>query len=81
MLSSATLAERYTLTEQQDKRDKHLKIIKNKIKYLDNILNDFLSIERLETGKVNYKMSIFPLSKVINEVVYDANMLLKEGQK
>ena len=81
MLSSATLAERYTLTEQQAKREKHLKIIKNKIKYLDNILNDFLSIERLETGKVNYKMSIFPLSKVINEVVYDANMLLKEGQK
>ena len=80
MLSSAILAERYTLTEQQDKRDKHLKIIKNKIKYLDNILNDFLSIERLETGKVNYKMSVFPLSKVINEVVYDANMLLKEGQ-
>ncbi|MEH6406385.1 MAG: PAS domain-containing sensor histidine kinase [Leeuwenhoekiella sp.] len=81
MLSSATLAERYTLTEQQDKREKHLKIIKNKIKYLDNILNDFLSIERLETGKVNYKMNTFPLSKVINEVVYDANMLLKAGQK
>ncbi len=47
---------------------------------MNNILDDFLSVERLETGKVNYKITQFPLSKVINEVVYNANMLLKEGQ-
>ena len=51
------------------------------MKYLDNILNDFLSVERLESGKVNYKFSNFPLSKVLNEVIYDANMMLKMGQK
>ena len=51
------------------------------MKYLNNIINDFLSIERLDSGKVNYKFSQFSLSKVINEVIYDANMLLKEGQK
>ncbi|GGX18603.1 PAS domain-containing sensor histidine kinase [Aquimarina muelleri] len=81
ILTSATLAGKYTQTEQQEKREKHLGTIKNKVKYLDNILNDFLSIERLETGKVTYKFSQFPLSKVINEVVYDANMLLKDGQR
>lgn len=81
ILTSATLAGKYTQTEQQEKREKHLDTIKNKVKYLDNILNDFLSIERLETGKVTYKFSQFPLSKVINEVVYDANMLLKDGQR
>jgi len=41
---------------------------------------DFLSVERLDSNKVNYKFSKFPLSKVINEVVYDANMLLKARQ-
>lgn len=81
ILTSATLAGKYNKTEQQEKREKHLDTIKNKVKYLDNILNDFLSIERLETGKVTYKFSRFPLSKVINEVVYDANMLLKDGQR
>lgn len=81
ILTSATLAGKYNQTEQQEKREKHLNTIKNKVKYLDNILNDFLSIERLETGKVTYKFSQFPLSKVINEVVYDANMLLKDGQR
>jgi len=81
ILTSATLAGKYTQTEQQEKREKHLKTIRNKVKYLNNIINDFLSIERIESGKVNYKFSTFPLSKVINEVIYDANMLLKNGQK
>lgn len=81
ILTSATLIGKYTKAEQQEKRDKHLDTIKNKVKYLDNILNDFLSVERLESGKVKYKFTTFPLSKVINEVIYDANMLLKDGQR
>ncbi len=81
ILTSATLVGKYTKGEQQDKREKHLKTIKNKVKYLDNILSDFLSIERLETGKVTYRFSKFPLSKVVNEVVYNANMSLKDGQR
>ena len=81
ILTSTSLLTKYTETHQQDKRDKHISTIKSKVKYLDNILTDFLSIERLELGKVNYTMSSFPLSKLINEVVYDSNTLLKEGQR
>lgn len=81
ILTSTTLLGKYTETEQQTKRDKHLETIRSKVKYLDAILNDFLSVERLESGKVNYNYTEFSLSKVINEVVYDSNMLLKEGQK
>lgn len=81
ILTSATLASKYTETDQQDKRDKHFKTIKNKVKYLNNILNDFLSIERIESGKTTYKFEVFPLSKVINEVIYNSNMLLKDGQR
>jgi len=81
ILTSATLVSKYTETDQQDKRDKHLKTIKSKVKYLNNILNDFLSIERLESGKATFKFEVFPLSKVVNEVIYSANMLLKDGQR
>ncbi|MEM8998961.1 MAG: ATP-binding protein [Bacteroidota bacterium] len=81
ILTSTTLLSKYTLTDQQEKRDKHLGTIKGKVKYLNNILNDFLSVERLESGKVKYKFSRFSLSKIINEVIYDANTLLKDGQK
>ena len=80
IITSAILVGKYTESEQQEKREKHIKTIQNKVKYLNNILDDFLSIERLESGKVNYKYSVFPISKVINEVIYGANMLLKEGQ-
>jgi len=81
ILTSAILLEKYKLSEQQDKRDKHLKTISNKVHYLNNILNDFLSIERLDSSKINYKFTTFNLSKVINEVVYNSNMLLKSGQR
>lgn len=81
ILTSVVLAGKYRLEDQQDKREKHFNTIKSKVHYLDNILNDFLSIERLESGKVNYKYTTFDLSKVVNEVVYNANVTLKSGQE
>lgn len=81
ILTSVVLAGKYKLEDQQDKREKHYNTIKGKVHYLDNILNDFLSIERLESGKVSYKFSTFSLSKLINEVVYNANVTLKSGQE
>jgi PAS domain S-box-containing protein len=81
ILTSTMLLSKYKLSEQQEKRDKHIKTISDKVHYLNNILNDFLSVEKLEKGKVKYNPAVFKLSKVVNEVVYNANMLLKEGQK
>lgn len=81
ILTSTILLGKYKLSEQQDKRDKHIQTIADKVHYLNNILNDFLSIERLDSGKEHYKPTTFKLSKVMNEVVYNANMLLKDGQK
>lgn len=81
ILTSATLIAKYKETEQQDKREKHLQTIKSKVKHLDTILSDFLSMERLETGKTVFRFDTFPLSRVMNEVLYNANMFLKEGQR
>jgi len=81
ILTSATLAEKYIEKEQQDKREKHLGIIRNKVHYLNNILNDFLSIERLDSGKGQYKYASFSLKRLINEVIYNANVTLKDGQE
>ena len=81
ILTSAILVEKYKLTEQQKKRDKHLKIITDKVQYLNNVLNDFISIQHIDSGSQKYKFTTFNLSKVVNEVVYNANMLLKSGQR
>ncbi|GAA4280960.1 PAS domain-containing sensor histidine kinase [Gaetbulibacter aestuarii] len=81
ILTSSELLRKYVVKEHADKRQKHIKTIIDKVYYLNNIINDFLSLEKLETGKVNYRLNQFNLSKVIDQAVYDANMLLKKGQQ
>ena len=81
ILTSTVLVGKYQETAQQIKRDKHLKTIVDKVNYLNSILNDFLSIERIDSGKIKYKFTSFMLSKVVNEAIYNSNMLLKPGQR
>lgn len=81
ILSSATLIGKYKEAEQQTKREKHLNTIKSKVKYLNSILNDFLSIDRIESGQVNYNFSTIKLQNVFDEVIYETEMMLKAGQK
>lgn len=81
ILTSATLVGKYQTLKDQNKRNKHLETIIGEVKHLSTILDDFLSIERMEKGKEVYKLVDFSLSNVVNEVVYNANMLLKSGQK
>lgn len=81
ILTAATLVGKYNTEEGQGKREKHLKTIIGEVRRLNTILTDFLSIERLEQGKEVYRLADFSLSKVVNEVIYDANMILKDGQK
>ncbi|MCX2720112.1 sensor histidine kinase [Lentiprolixibacter aurantiacus] len=81
ILTSATLVGKYCEVNAQEKRVKHLKTIKSEVKHLNNILNDFLSIEKFEKGKEVYNLTKFSLSKVIDEVIYNANMILKVGQR
>ena len=80
-MTSAILVGKYTNEDQQEKRDKHLKTITGGVHHLTRILDDFLSMERLEKGKEVYRHSEFSLSKLVNEVIYNANMLLKSGQR
>lgn len=81
ILTSAVLLRKYKEENQQEKRDKHIQTISDEVHYLDGILNDFLSLDKLAKGKINYNFSTFKLSKVVNEVVYNANLLLKDGQR
>lgn len=80
ILTSTTLLSKYTQEDQQEKRDKHIGTIKSKVKYLDNLLSDFLSMERLETGVENYTISDFSLKELIEELLLDSQGILKTGQ-
>lgn len=81
ILSSASLMEQYTQTEQQDKRHRHYVKIKNSVEMLTMLLNDFLSISRLEEGKVELHLEKINFHTFCQEVIEEMTGLLKKGQR
>lgn len=80
ILSSADLIEAYTQEIQQPKRERHTNRIKSAVSNLTGILNDFLSLSKLEEGKVQVKASLFNMGEFCKEVVEDLQGMFKEGQ-
>ncbi|HVU58500.1 MAG TPA: ATP-binding protein [Puia sp.] len=80
VLSSAALLSRYILTEDQDKRDKHIRKIKDSVKHLNDLLGDFLSLGRLEEGRIQAEMAAFPVKEFLDEVVEEMRPLARPGQ-
>jgi PAS domain S-box-containing protein len=81
VLSSASLLSKYTTTEDQDKRDRHVDKIKNSVKHLNDILEDFLSLGKLNEGKVESHCSEFDLKSFIEDTLDEMKGLLKKGQR
>ncbi|WNJ17773.1 ATP-binding protein [Pontibacter sp. G13] len=80
ILSSVSLIEKYTQTEQQPNRAKHVDRIKANVRNLTSILEDFLSISKLEEGKMEVRPSEFDLVELIQEVCEEMQSLAKPGQ-
>ncbi len=81
VLTSATLIEQYPATEQQDKRLRHLDRIRQSVKQLNDILEEFLSVGRIEEGKVTTHPGHLNLPLVLRDVLADLQGLLKPGQQ
>jgi PAS domain S-box-containing protein len=81
ILSSADLIEAYVQEEQQNKRLRHTKRIKSSVANLTSILNDFLSLSRLEEGKIAAQFAPFKLGEVWEEVYEGVQGLKKSGQE
>lgn len=81
VLSSISLLAKYTSTEDQPKRDKHIDRIKSSVKVLTDILNEFLSLGKIEEGKVDTKTELFDITEFINNLIGEMNVLLKPGQE
>jgi PAS domain S-box-containing protein len=81
ILSSASLVAKYTITEEQDKRDKHIQRIRSAVSNLTDILNEFLSIGRIEEGKIQANFSTFNLKEQFQLVCTEMQSILKPGQQ
>ncbi|QNH61704.1 sensor histidine kinase [Hymenobacter sediminicola] len=81
VLTSATLIEKYPGTDQQDKRMKHLQRIRASVNHLNDILEEFLSVGRIEEGKIEAHPENIDLPALLDETVSDVQGLLKAGQR
>ncbi|HLL96899.1 MAG TPA: PAS domain-containing sensor histidine kinase [Spirosoma sp.] len=80
VLTSASLIEKYPGADQQDKRLRHIHRIKSSVNHLNDILEEFLSVGRLEEGRVEATWSWVELPRLFDEVVTDLKHMLKAGQ-
>jgi signal transduction histidine kinase len=80
VLSSASLLSKYQKEDEQEKRDKHIIRIKESVKHLNDILEDFLSLGRLDEGRIAADPAEFDLKGLINEVLSDLKLIMKPAQ-
>lgn len=81
ILSSLSLMEKYIELNDIEKRNKHNERIKKSIRNLTEILNDILSVNKIEEGKVIINPETFNLNNFVNDLILDLHGLLKPGQK
>lgn len=81
ILTSVSLIGKYESDSDIEKRIKHIERIKTSVKNLTEILNDFLSVEKLEAGKVVINWSEFNFHTFGEELTEEMNTLCKPGQK
>ncbi len=81
ILSSASLIEKYTQPGTEEKRKKHVDKIKSSIDNLTDILNDFLSVSKLEEGKIELNKEKIEVRNLLNDVSEEMRSITKNGQK
>ena len=80
VLSSADLIEEFPGGHQQTQRLKYVDHIRTSVKHLNNILEEFLSVGRIEEGKIEAKPANLNLGNLVRDTVADVQSLLKTGQ-
>lgn len=80
VLSSAYLLSKYVKAEDQPQRDKHIQRIVSSVTSLTEILNDFLSVGKIEEGNIHAKFSEYDVKEQMIDVIQEVQHLLKRGQ-
>lgn len=81
VLSSVGLIEQYIGTEQTDKKHKHVERIRSAVKNMRVILDDFLSLDKLDQGKVPIQLHTFSLHELVLDIISDFDGTLKPDQQ
>jgi len=71
ILSSAELIQRYGKKWEEEKYQEHLNRITNSVDYLTELMDDVLTVSRIESGKIQLNPSRINLFEICNRVVED----------
>jgi two-component system sensor kinase FixL len=77
---SAVLIEKYAQEFTSPNITKHIAKIKMSVSNLTGILNDFLSLERLEAGKTEAVLTEFDIVKFAEEITEELQLVAKKDQ-
>lgn len=77
---SASLIGKYAESLESPEITKHVGKIKNAVGHLTAILNDFLHLEKLESGKIQVQWSSFNLPELVDEIAEEMQLMAKEKQ-
>jgi two-component system sensor kinase FixL len=80
ILSSTNLAEQNALSGKEEKMQKHLERIRITINELTMMLDEFLSLEKIENGAIKIIKSTFNLQEFCQEITEDFAVLMKDDQ-
>jgi PAS domain S-box-containing protein len=80
ILSSTALIDKYIEKELYDKTGKHTDRIKKSVHGLTEILNDFLSVDKLETQITPVKIQSFNYEQLSKDMVEEMGTITKDGQ-
>ncbi|MBK8610747.1 MAG: PAS domain S-box protein [Chitinophagaceae bacterium] len=81
ILSSASLVAKYVEANEQEKRNKHIHRIKSCVNNLTNLLNEFLSIGKIEDGKISANNLQFNIKELIAGLCSEMENLVKNDQR
>lgn len=77
---SANLIDKYVVKSDVNSVVKHTTKIKNSVQLLTSILNDFLSLERLEADRVSAKIEMINVVELGEEIAEEMQLICKKNQ-
>ena len=81
ILSSLSLISKYGELNEKEKQNKHIERIKSAVSHLTDLLNDVLSVSKLEERGIDASFEQFSINKLISDVVQEMQLITKLNQK
>lgn len=78
IMLSTDLLNKYWYTMTDDKRNQHLSKIRNRIEYMTSLIDDVLTIGRMETDRIDFSPTDLELDELCEDIVREYTSISKD---